>query len=528
MKLTPFSDEKVLGVDLGTHSIKIVETRFSSGKPVALRAVCAEIDFSGASDPKGTWEAYVAALKRILSENKIKTKIAVIGIPNTAVGVEINWPPKTTNEPDEPPRENLEVETYSQSLEGTGAGGAHEKGTLRVTANRNTVIDKFEIARDAGLVPVVADVNIFAVVNVYMTAAEHAVKGLVFVLDIGANTTEIAVMHSDRVLAVRTVFLAGNNFTRGLQRELDVPLAAAEALKKKHGLLARVKDVKEDAPGGAETPEAKPVNKLAVKIAELLCGQADQFIAEIKRTVAYYAEATPGPEMRAAKVVLTGGSADLPGLAGYMGAELGVPVEIFRLSRLSDKPCAGLTSFAAAAGLSVRRWPRERLKLTTDINLLPRALIKPPGPAARIIVYALLAVLLGAGYSEYKVFTGRVRDGILKNNADSFALQTSLDRAKEAANRRKLEMTPAPLPAPVKPAPVKKYGYIQGLAVSGVFTDSSGASAYLEGSGRSFIVKAGKLYYEDGKVVAGITVTITRKYIVLTGGNERYELRIPE
>ncbi|MCX5791420.1 MAG: hypothetical protein NTY45_04260 [Elusimicrobia bacterium] len=93
MKLTPFSDENVLGIDIGTHSIKIVETRFSGGLQEPLRAVSCEIDLSKAGGPKGKSEAYVAALKKVLATHKIRTKTAVIGIPTTAVVVDITRSP---------------------------------------------------------------------------------------------------------------------------------------------------------------------------------------------------------------------------------------------------------------------------------------------------------------------------------------------------------------------------------------------------------------------------------------------------
>ena len=533
MRLTPFSDESVLGVDIGTHSIKIVETKLSHGKLLALRAVSQEIDFSNTSDTKSKWEAYVVALKTILSQHKISAKTAVIGVPDTAAGVKIILSMENAAEPGNHSFEAREVETYTQPLMGIGADGAPEKGSLVISAGRGAIVDRFEIARDAGLVPVIADLNIFAVLNAYLPAAGPAVKGLVFVLDIGANTTELAIGRGGLIMAVRTIFLAGNNLTVTLQRELDVPLAAAEAFKKKYGLLARVKRNKDSI---LEIHDDKPENKLAVKIAGLLAARVDQISAEIKRTLAYYAEQIPGPDMRIAKVVLTGGSADLPGLAEYLGGELGVPVEILRplekfdLRRFVGNSKAGGPCFATAAGLSMRRWPRERVKLFTTINLLPKALLRRVNYAARVFGCAVLLALLYAGYYEYKAFIKKINDEAFKNKTAFSVLKIKQEKMRKALENMKAAKNPKP-PAVVrrKAAPVRdKYAYLNGLTVSGVFTDPSGASAILIGPGVSFIVKNGKMFDESGEAVKGISAAITQKSVVLSAENRIYEIAVPK
>ncbi len=534
MKLTPFSDESVLGIDIGTCSIKVVETKFSAGKPVALRAASAEIDLSKVTDPKGKWEAYVGALKEIISRNKITAKTAVIGVPNTAVALDMTRSPKKNPGPGGMPFEGREVETCAQPFEWMNAGGGAEKGTLLTTADRGAVIDRFEIVRDAGLVPVIADINIFAVLNAYLPSDVTAVKGLVFVLDIGAGTTEMAVLRGGLLMAVRTVFLAGNNFTVALQRELDVPAPAAEASKKKHGLLALVKAGEYAA---AEGPGTALEKGYAVKIADLLAERVDQVSAEIRRTVAYYADKAPGLDTRVARLVLTGGSAGLPGLAEYLGAEFGVPVEIFRplktfdSSHLADKAGEDLPCFAVAAGLSMRRWPRERASLFVAVNLLPKALRRRSNPVPGIIGYLLLAAALTVGYYQYKAFHARINSEMLKHKAEVSFLKIKMAKVKETVSIKKAakQQEPAAVKGKMKAAvKTDSYAYLKKLAISGVFTDSSGASAILSGPGGSYIVKNGKMFDESGKAVQGVSASITKKLLVLSAGGKKYEITIPK
>ncbi|MCX5791419.1 MAG: pilus assembly protein PilM [Elusimicrobia bacterium] len=390
---------------------------------------------------------------------------------------------------------------------------AREKKTLTVTAARGAVADRFEIARDAGLVPVIADVNIFAVLNAYLSSLAPAEKGLVFVIDIGANATELAVVSGGLVMAVRTVFLAGNNLSVTLQRELDIPPAAAEAFKKTHGLLARFK-----ARPASASDTLKPEEQLAIKASGLLSGRVDQLIAEIKRTIAYYAEKTPGPGMRVARLVLTGGSAELPGLDKYLAAAFGAPVEIF------------LPRFSVAAGLSMRRFPRERAELFTHINLLPKALLRRPKYAGRIAGYFLLLSALAAAYYGYSLFNGKISAEMRKHRAELSVLRVNLDKMRETAQGQYAEkQQPAAPAAHEKAAPVKDgFAYLNGLKVSGVFTDPSGASAILVGPDKSYIVKDGKMFYESGRSVRGVFTSITKQNVIISAGGNRLELRIPK
>ncbi len=512
MKLTPFSDENVLGIDLGTHSIKIVETRFSGGRQEPLRAVSGEIDLSTAGGPKGKSEAYVAALKKVLAAHKIRTKTAVIGIPTTAAAVDITRSPQNTAA-GEMRLETTEEETYIQPLAAGSAGAASGKKTLTVTADRGEVEDRAEIVRNAGLVPVIADVNIFAVLNAYLSSLAPDEKGLVFVINIGANATELAVMSGGLVLAVRTVFLAGNNLSVTLQRELAITPAAAEAFKKTHGLLARFK-----ARPASASDTLKQDEQLAIKASGLLSGRVDQIIAEIKRTIAYYAEKTPGPGMRAARLVLTGGSAELPGLDKYLTAAFGVPVEIF------------LPRFSVAAGLSIRRFPRERAELFTHINLLPKALLRRPSYAGRIAVYFLLLSALAAAYYGYNLLNGRISAETLKRRAELSVLRADLDKTRETAEEQYAEKQPPAAPAaPRKAAPAPDtFAYLKELKVSGVFADPSGSSAILVGPGGSYIVKNGKMFYESGRSVKGVFTSITKQNVIVSAGGNRFELQIPK
>ena len=538
----------MLGIDLGSHSIKVVETLFSRGKAQVLCAVCEGITFDNENaTQEERIEAYAAALRNILSRNKIKTKNAAIAIPAGDADVRIikfqdkggaeDAGGRPNTGPADMPFGMKETETYTQLLEGAAKDGNPDTKILLVTGNRKAIIDRFEIVRAAGLNPVIADVDAFAVLNVYMLEAKPAGEELTVVLDIGANTTNIAIVEGGIIKVVRTLFLAGNNFTRTLQHELSVPQEAAEALKRKYGLSKRFKSEEAAAPGkrAAEPllPDGKTEAEAGAEVYDLLSAQVKQISAEVVRTIAYFTEKILVPEIHISKVALIGDSADMPGLADYLSGELEAPISIFRaleklnLSRLKDKSCASHPGFAAAAGLSLRT-PGDRGRLLTRVNLLPDGMIKKDHPAVRITVYLLTIALLFSVYYKYGNLAEKTEAEVLNGNTGLVTSKIRLNKAKEALERLKAGRV-SKITAEVKPvAPKWKHAYIKHLTISGIFTDSSGPSAFLSGPDKSFVVKSGKMYDENGEVVPGVSVSIEQKSIVLSEGAEKYEIPIPE
>ena len=535
MKFIPFFEKTMLGIDMGSYAIKVVEARFLFGKPVVLRAVCEEINSDRINDPEEKREAYVATLKKIIQQNKFTTKNTVIAIPANHAGVRIIELPKTgggdagnAHTPADSsgmPFEIQEAETYTQPLEGTDKDGNPDKKILLVAGNRNTIIDNYKIATEAGLNPVIADIDIFAVLNIYMLGDKPTKKEFIIILDIGAGTTNIAIVENGIIKAVRTVFLAGNNFTRTLQQEFNISQKDAEELKKKHGLAIKRTTDNKDATDDAHVD----------KIHDLLSGQVDQISTEVTRTISYFTEKMMVSDIHISKVELTGGSADMPGLADYLNGKLEIPVEIFRplekldSGHLKNKSCVSLPCFAAAAGLSLRR-PQDRGRMLTRINLLPKTLIKNSYSAAATAVCFIGLALLFAGYYWYTNLSKKIQAGTIKSKADLSAVRIRLDRTKEDLNKKKAaaESKKTITVRAKPPAPKVKYAYIKKLAISGVFADSSGSFAMLTGPNKAFVVKNGKMYDENGEVIPGVSALITQNNIILSAGDEEYELPIPQ
>ncbi|HVP62778.1 MAG TPA: pilus assembly protein PilM [Myxococcaceae bacterium] len=165
-----------------------------------------------------------------------------------------------------------------------------------------------------GLDPRVVTHPAIAYQNLFLAAPERfevAPGAAVAVLDIGHRRTSIAVGRpAEGLLFARTFPGGGRDLSRALAAEFQVPLAEAEAWKERDGSLT--------TGGGPEHVRARAV--LVRALAPL--------VREIRATL----KAASGRErVPVARLLLAGGTAQLPGLIEHLGTELGLPADVLLL-----------------------------------------------------------------------------------------------------------------------------------------------------------------------------------------------------
>jgi cell division protein FtsA len=181
--------------------------------------------------------------------------------------------------------------------------------------------------------------------------ADEAELGAVCI-DFGAGTTTVAVFAGGECVHGDGIALGGQNLTTDLARALSTRVTEAERLKSLYGnLIATASDELDMITVPAidaerEIPNAVPrsqiVRTIRPRIEEIV-----QFIRDRIAAAGMVKEARR-------RIVLTGGAAQLPGLAEFVGrafggeARVGRPIGITRMPDAARAP-----GFAAAAGLLV-------------------------------------------------------------------------------------------------------------------------------------------------------------------------------
>jgi type IV pilus assembly protein PilM len=175
-----------------------------------------------------------------------------------------------------------------------------QMAVLLVAAKRELIENRMSLLTDAGLNPGVIDVEAFALHNAFSRSYPGVRDGLVALVNIGHETTNVNLMADGAPVLVRDVPFGTRRLRESLQRE--------------RGMTA---DRAEDVLNGREDPAA---------LRSLLDERVDELAVGIERAVAFIVAQSGGEGVR--RVFLSGGGAGVTGMVDAVGARMGVPAEI--------------------------------------------------------------------------------------------------------------------------------------------------------------------------------------------------------
>ena len=103
---------------------------------------------------------------------------------------------------------------------------------LLVAAKKEKIADYTGVIAQAGRVPVVVDVDAFALQNAYEVNYGLEPGAVVVLLNAGASAININILSGDQSLFTRDISIGGNAYTEAVQKELSLPFESAEQAKK--------------------------------------------------------------------------------------------------------------------------------------------------------------------------------------------------------------------------------------------------------------------------------------------------------
>ena len=191
--------------------------------------------------------------------------------------------------------------------------------------------------------------NPLASAEVVLTEQER--QAGVAVCDIGGGTTDLAIYVNGDVWHTMVLSVGGNHVTQDISHGLRLPFAQAEEVKKQQGYAVRKEVGSEEYFSVRPFGEDRPVQINRQELAHIIEARVDELFSltlqEIKRSG--YDGLLP------AGVVLTGGTAALPGIKRIAGEVLGMPVRTAQpenLLGLVDR----LNSPAYSTSVGLLRW----------------------------------------------------------------------------------------------------------------------------------------------------------------------------
>ena len=189
------------------------------------------------------------------------------------------------------------VELYFQILDPDGEG--MEMNVLLVAAKRELVEAKLRVLQEAGLTPAIVDVDAFALHNAFEMNYPDAMQGVVALVNIGHEVTNINILDDGVPILTRDITVGTRRFREDLQRERGLsPEEAATLLQ-----------------GYDRSPHLDAVIE----------GRGEEIAVGIERAAAFLASSSRSAgQLRA--VYLCGGGSRIPGLSDALGNRLRLEV----------------------------------------------------------------------------------------------------------------------------------------------------------------------------------------------------------
>ncbi|MEN6627583.1 MAG: type IV pilus assembly protein PilM [Candidatus Sumerlaeia bacterium] len=338
-----------IGVDIGTHSVKVVQMR-RTGDGYELESVAqCEIWPGGeaSEDPSARRAAKTAALKRALEEGQIKARHAVSAVCGESIIVRYLQLPRM---PEDELKKALqwEAEEYipfrlnevnlDSMILGEMDDGDHAKmDVLLVSAKKDLVEEHVSIIREAGLEPRIVDVDSFAFLNCFEVNYNPGIDECLALINIGSSMTSINIYGHGRTRFSRDIPIGGDTITQAIRSRLNCSWTEAERLKIELGapspqksspqdttqmgsLLDNIRGAVEGLSGGGSADSREATASMA--IGNIL----NNLLSEGRRSVEFFESQYRGQNV--GRVVLGGGTAKLRNLTDYFESEMRLPVEI--------------------------------------------------------------------------------------------------------------------------------------------------------------------------------------------------------
>ena len=316
---------QLVGLDIGSHSIKVVEID-DSNRGLILKnfGIIGLPHHAIVEGSVREMEIVSSAIKNLFKHLKVRNTSVATSISGYSVIVKkISINRREESELDSTIQEeaeqyipfdisdvNLDYEILlgPEELEFDSAGkekGDKEEGDLMdvmlVAAKKDIVDDYVSLLHLAGLSPMVLDVDAFALQNAFEISSDEP-SGCYAIVNVGAEELGINAIKHGVSIFTRDSSYGGSQITDAIMTKFDVSQEEAEKMKL----------------GGTQVDTERGA------LEEIFTSVVSGWIQEIKRALDFLA--TTYPDESIEKIFISGGSCRIPGFQKYLQLETDIPV----------------------------------------------------------------------------------------------------------------------------------------------------------------------------------------------------------
>lgn len=301
----------VLGIDIGSNSIKLVELE-EIGTKYHLKNIGEAPVVQGAIVNKAIEkpEAISQALTRLIDDLDIEADDAAVSISGEPVLLKrVSLPKMSDAELKKSIKWEIEqfnsqaVKDYNYDYQVISSQNSHDKiDVLIVAANKNVTKDYLSIITNVGLNPVVIDLDVFSLESMYEVNYPES-EGLLALVNIGASVTNLLIVDNGESVFASDLLTGGSHYTDLIMKELSLTYEEAE-------------EVKYNQRVGLSDPLVEPIAKAFI----------DSLSNEIKQTLDSFAALHSKENVK--RIMIGGGTASLLGLKDRLSETTGSYVGI--------------------------------------------------------------------------------------------------------------------------------------------------------------------------------------------------------
>ena len=275
----------VAGLDIGRGALKVVELEVSGKKIFLKRALVKSVL------PE---ENLAGSVKKLLGDSGIAAKGVAVGIASPEVTSRIfSFPPMPKKEW----HQAIQLEAEQAILNGhtmaemaidwhlLGSSSGSLRGLLAVVP-KTIIASRSKLVKEAGLDPLVVDVEGLALWNAYWTlvGSRSSKRGTVLLLNIGFSKTNLVIAKGpDELILARDLEIGAQGFASGRMKDWAEEIVDSLAYaRSKSGM--RTLDSVYATGGGSASPEILPLLKSAVTAPVTLWNPFDRLKCGSNRT----------------------------------------------------------------------------------------------------------------------------------------------------------------------------------------------------------------------------------------------------
>lgn len=298
-----------IGLDIGSGFVKVVEVDHSGDQPevvrVAMRPLLPDAIVEGEIMDYGLVSEAVRGLFQDMDLKNPEVVTAIGGHDVIIKKIEmdrmkeadarevIRWEAEQ-----HVPFDIKSVELDFQILEPDGEGPLMQ--VLLVAAKRELVENKVGLLQDAGVNPIIIDIDAFALYNAFQHNYPEQSEGIIGLVNVGHETTNVNILENGVPILTRDIPFGSRRIREDLQRE--------------RGLTA---EQAEDVVQARETVH---------ELERFVESSADEIAVGIERASAFLMTREDGDSV--GRIFLSGGGARIPGMAETLGRRMGVPTQL--------------------------------------------------------------------------------------------------------------------------------------------------------------------------------------------------------